>query len=92
MNPPDRPDVRTVEVDCHAYPWHETDAEYPECGSDNLVRMAETYGVLVKFLPDHNLAGWAWWYEITGPVEHIVALLTAEYTGEEASAREMVGA
>jgi hypothetical protein len=55
-----------------------------------LVRMAEQYGVLVKYLPDHDWNGWAWMYEIIGPAEHIVNLLADEYAGDEATAREMV--
>ena len=47
--------------------------------ADNLTRMSEQYGVLVKFLPDHDWAGWADWYEITGPPAHIIALMEAEY-------------
>lgn len=85
-----RSDMRTIEIDCHAYAWHLTDPDYSECGPDNLVRMAETYGVLIRFLPDHPLNGWAWWYEITGPRDHIVRLLTEEYCSEEAIAEEMV--
>lgn len=84
-------DVITIEVDCHAYAWHLPDPNYPECGPDNLVRMAETYGVMVRFMPDHVCADWASWYEIVGPREHVVRLLTDEYAGDEMLAREMVG-
>lgn len=86
----EEPAAITTEVDCHAYPWHEPDEAYPECGPDNLPRMGETYGVLIRYLPDHSWAGWAWWYEITGPPENIVRLLTEEYCGGEAEARGMV--
>jgi hypothetical protein len=82
----------TIEVDCHAYAWHVANETYPECGPDNLTRMAEEYGVLIRFLPDHELADWAWWYEITGPPAHVVALMMGEYGAGEHEAREMVGA
>lgn len=82
----------TIEIDCHSYPWHIVDAEYPECGPDNLIRMAEQYGVLMAFLPDHDMADWAYWYRITGPREHIVRLLVDEYAGDRATAEDLVGA
>jgi len=81
--------ILRLEVDCHAYAWHEPHPDYTECGPDNLVRMAETYGVLVRHLPEHAWADWAYWYEIIGPYEHIVRLLTDEYTGDEEAARDM---
>ena len=83
-------EILRIEVDLHAYPWHETDPEYPECGPDNLIRMAETYGVLVEFLPDHPHANWAWWYLLTGPRENIVRLLGNEAYGNEEEASEAV--
>lgn len=83
--------MAVAEVDCHAYAWHEADPNYPECGPDNLVRMAEQYGVLIRHLPDHKWAGWAWWYRVEGPRDNIVRLLAAEYTGNDvAMAEEMV--
>jgi hypothetical protein len=82
--------VTELEVDCHAYAWHLEDSHYPECGPENLVRMAEEYGVLIEYLPDHPLAGWAWWYRIVGPRAHIVRLLANEYCGGEPEAEEMV--
>jgi hypothetical protein len=96
---PEQQQITKVTVDCHAYPWHErpewmADDECPEVGPNNLVRMAEEFGVLIRHLSDEEApagwAGWAWWYEIEGPPEHIVRLLTAEYSGCEALAREMV--
>jgi hypothetical protein len=80
------PAVVTVQVDCHAYAWHLPNPSYPECGPGNLTRMAEEFGVLVKFLPDHDWADWADWYEVTGPPAHIVRLLEAEYGLSEAEA------
>jgi|SRR5215475_2718658 len=74
-------DVVDVIVDCHAYPWHEENAEYPECGPENLVRMAEQYGVVIEFLPDDEWSRWAWMYRITGPRPHIVRMLAEEYCG-----------
>lgn len=71
--------VVEVEVDCHAYAWHEVDADYPECGPDNLVRFAETYGVIVTYLPEHAWADWAWWYRVQGPSANVVEFLTLEY-------------
>lgn len=88
--------IRRLIVDCHAYPWHEPDphGDYPECGPENLTRMAEEFGVLVKYLPDgpgpDGWGDWAWWYEIIGPAENIVRLLAAEYCGAEPEALELV--
>lgn len=73
--------IITIELDCHDHPWHEVDEEFPECGPDNLIRMAEQYGVLIRYLPDHEWSGWAWWYRITGPRENLVHFLDAEYSG-----------
>lgn len=85
------PETLSLEVDCHAYAWHEHDPEYPETGPENLVRMAEEFGVLVAHLPEHPYSRWAWWYRIIGPAEHIEKLLLAEYCGpDEELAREMV--
>lgn len=84
------PEIVTMEIDCHDHPYHVVDAEYPECGPENLIRIAETYGILIKFLPEHSWSEWAWWYEVTGPREHIVRFLTDEFTGAEPEARELV--
>jgi hypothetical protein len=84
------PEIVSMEVDCHAYAWHEVDPNYPECGPDNLVRMAEQYGVLIEHLPDHDWAGWAWMYRLTGPRAHLVRLLAAEYAGGVEEAEEFV--
>jgi hypothetical protein len=85
----------TITVDCHSYPWHARESwmdadDFPEVGPDNLTRMAETFGILIRFLPDHPMSEWAWWYEVTGPYEHLVRFLTAEYTGDEELARDMI--
>jgi hypothetical protein len=73
----------SVIVDCHAYAWHEYDDEYPECGPDNLIRFAETYGVIVEFLDDDESPAprWAWWYRITGPRDNVRRFLLDEYAG-----------
>jgi len=75
--------VVTVEVDCHDHPYHETDVEFPECGPQNLLRIAETYGMLIEHLPHHRYASWAWWYRLTGPRENIVRFLLDEYCGPD---------
>jgi hypothetical protein len=86
--------ICSVTIDCHAYAWHEVDPYFPECGPDNLVRMAETYGVLIEHLPDDNpdnpAPGWAWWYRIRGPRDNVVRLLADEYTGHIGTAEGMV--
>jgi hypothetical protein len=82
--------MTTIQIDCHDHPWHEQDQEFPECGPDNLLRMAEEFGVLIAFLPDHDHASWAWWYEITGPADNIVAFLAKEYCGNTEEAREIL--
>ena len=84
-------DTLTMTIDCHAYAYHLPDPDYPECGPDNLVRIAEEYGILIRQVD--GLAGWedwAWWYEITGPRSHLVRFLAEEYCGGEAEAEEMV--
>jgi hypothetical protein len=87
-------DLVHIEVDCHAYPWHRREDwmgdDYPEVGPDNLVRMAETYGVLVRFIEDHPHRDWAHWYEIKGPRANVVRLLAAEYCGGTEEAEETV--
>lgn len=86
--------IMTMEIDCHAYPWHVREEwmgdDYPEVGPDNLVRMSETFAILIEFLPDHPLASWAWWYRITGPRAHIVHCLSEEWCGGVEEAEEMV--
>jgi hypothetical protein len=69
-------DTITMEIDCHAYPWHVKDPLYPECGPDNLVRFAEIYAVVVEFLTDQRF-GWS--YQVTGPETHVRTFLDAEY-------------
>jgi hypothetical protein len=81
----------TIEIDCHAYAWHLPDPDYAECGPDNLLRMAETYGILIRFLPDHDWAGWAWWYEVIGPPDNIERFMAAEYApGDTATVAEFM--
>ena|SRR3974390_1287873 len=81
-------------LDCHAYALHLPDADYPECGPDNLVRIAEQYGILIEYLEDDDprnpCSGWAWWYRVQGPKEHVIRFLAAECYGSEEEAREAI--
>lgn len=81
-----RTEIVGVTVDCHSYAWHEVDPEYPECGPNNLVRMAEMFAVMVEHLsddhPDNPAPGWAFWYRISGPRDNVVRLLADEYCGD----------
>ena len=82
-------DVVTLEVDCHAYPWHDADQWYAAGYSSRddfpgLVGMAERYAVLIEYLPDHDLSNWAWWYRVTGPRDKVGVFLEEEY-GPDAS-------
>lgn len=89
-----RTDLVDIIVDCHAYAWHEEDEYYPECGPNNLVRMAEMFAVLVSVVEDDDprnpAPGWAWWYRIQGPRDNVVRLLADEYSGSIEEAEEMV--
>lgn len=69
--------VMTIEIDCHAHPFDGND-DYL-----SLVGVAETYGVLIAELPEHEWAGWAWWYRVTGPREHLRRFLMEEYCGND---------
>ena len=97
-NSPTRTDLVDITVDCHAYPWHIREEwmgdDYAECGPTNLVRMAETYGILIEHLPDTDprnpAPGWAWWYRIQGPRANVVRMLAEESTGSTEEAEEMV--
>jgi hypothetical protein len=90
----DTQNIVKVVVDCHSYAWHLEDPDYAECGPDNLVRMAEQFGVMVEHLadddPDNIAPGWAWWYRITGPRDNVVRLLADEYAECISQAEEMV--
>jgi hypothetical protein len=79
-----------IEVDCHGYPWHEPREGSEEYGPDTLIRFAETYGVIVQFLAEHNWHGWAWWYTITGYRENIERFLIAEYSDDEVLMKEWI--
>jgi hypothetical protein len=80
--------VQVVEIDCHDHAYHVEDEDYPECGPDNLVRIAETYGILITFLPDHPLASWAIWYRLEGPRANLVRFMADEYCGTAEEAEE----
>lgn len=89
-----RTDIRSIEIDCHTFPWHDDPEGRAGYGEDDqlptMVGLAETYGVLVEHLADHPLAGWAWWYRLTGPGEHLRRLLAEEYAGGYPEADEML--
>lgn len=75
----------TIELDCHAEPWDGLD------GNPSLVEMAEEYAVMIVALPDHHLADWAAWYNVTGPREHLRHFLAERYCGSPEEADEILG-
>lgn len=62
----------------HAYSLTVTDPNYPECGPDNLLRIAETYGVMVVDVTEE-----VWGvhgplvpvYRFSGPRENVIRAL-----------------
>lgn len=79
--------ILSMEIDCNAYAFHLVDPYYPECGPDNLVRMAEQYAILIEYLGDCGGHG-PWEYKIQGPRDHLISFLTDEYTGNDRAEAE----
>lgn len=81
MPSPEEMSILSFQVECCAYPLHIADPYFPECGPDNLMRIAEQFGILIEHtgMTTHGFA-----YQVQGPRENLGRFLVAEGFAESA--------